>query len=129
MPLPVKSLPLIQNWDCHGCGDCCKTYHVRVSEAEKAKIEAQDWSADPELKGLAPIVWDRKDRAWRLNHTADGSCVFLTPDNRCRIQVRRGSPRASAEEQDAPSPPICGLLRAGASSHRPPLSSCRERRA
>jgi lysine-N-methylase len=90
MPLPVKSLPVLQNWDCHGCGDCCKTYHVRVSEAEKAKIEAQDWSADPELKGLAPIVWDRKDRAYRLNHTADGSCVFLMADNRCRIHAKLG---------------------------------------
>ena len=88
MPLPVKSLPVVQNWDCHGCGDCCKTYHVRVSDAEKAKIEAQDWTADPELKGQPAVVWDKKDRAFRDRFRADPGGALAGLD-------------LSAEERDA----------------------------
>lgn len=88
MPLPVKSLPTIQNWDCHGCGDCCRLYNVRVTDEEKARIEAQDWSV--ELPGVTPIVFD-KSVGDRLAQTADGACVFLGPDNRCRIHAKYGA--------------------------------------
>ncbi len=91
MSLPVKSLPVVQNWDCHGCGDCCKTYHVRVTDAEKARIESQGWAGDPGLAGAAPLVWDKHVGGYRLNHTADGVCVFLGPDGRCRIHAKFGA--------------------------------------
>jgi lysine-N-methylase len=90
MPLPVKSLPVVQNWDCQGCGDCCKTYHVRVTDAERARIESQGWGDDPGLAGAEPLVWDKQVGGYRLNHTADGACVFLGPDGRCRIHARFG---------------------------------------
>ncbi len=86
----VRELPVIQNWDCHGCGECCRTYHVRVTDAEKARIEATDWSADPALKGVPPIVWDKALGCHRLNHTADGACVFLGEGNRCKIHAAHG---------------------------------------
>ena len=35
MPLPVRSLPVIQNWDCHGCSNCCREYEVSVTEEER----------------------------------------------------------------------------------------------
>ena len=77
MPLPVKSLPVVQNWDCHGCGDCCKTYHVRVSDVEKARIESQNWATD--LPGVEPIVWDRHEKGFRLNHTLMGPASSSMP--------------------------------------------------
>ena len=40
MPMPVRSLPVVQNWDCGGCGECCRSYHVRVSDAERASLLA-----------------------------------------------------------------------------------------
>lgn len=89
--MPVKSLPVIQRWDCRGCGDCCKTYHVRVTDAERARIEGQDWRADPAMAGVEPLVWDRHLGEYRLNHTADGACVFYGPDGRCRIHARLGA--------------------------------------
>lgn len=99
MPLPVKSLPTIQNWDCHGCGDCCRLYNVRVTDEEKSRIEAQDWSA--ELPGVAPVVFDKSLGGHRLAQTTDGTCVFLGPDNRCRIHAKYGP---------AAKPRVCRLF-------------------
>lgn len=89
--MQVRSLPVIQNWDCHGCGECCKTYHVRVTDAEKLRIEAMDWSADPALAGVPLLVWDNQLKSYRLNHTADGACVFIGEGNRCKIHAAHGA--------------------------------------
>ncbi|OWK34624.1 YkgJ family cysteine cluster protein [Fimbriiglobus ruber] len=101
MPMPVKSLPVVQNWDCHGCADCCKTYDVPVTEAERARIEAQNWAADAEFQaahpGVAPVVADDRGGGHRLQHSADGTCVFLGPEHKCRIHAKFGGaakPRA-----------------------------------
>lgn len=91
MPLPVRPLPVIQKWDCHGCSDCCRTYAVRVSDEERDRIDGQNWDADPAMKGVLPVVFDPSAGGYRLNHTADGACVFLGPDNRCRIHAKFGS--------------------------------------
>lgn len=91
MPMPVRSLPVVQNWDCHGCSDCCRTYVVGVSEGEKRRIEGQGWEADPELKGTALFAWDKTTKSYRLAHREDERCVFLGPDNRCRIHAKFGS--------------------------------------
>ena len=85
MPHPVRSLPVIQNWDCHGCSDCCRTYHVRVTPDEKAAIDGQNWADVPEA-----VVWDAKNAEFQLNHKPDGACVFLGDDNRCRIHAKFG---------------------------------------
>ncbi len=93
MPLPVRSLTVLQNWDCQGCTACCRQYHVSVSFEERKRIEAQGWEADPDLQGVPYFIrsggW--LSSAYRLNHRADGACVFLGPDNRCRIHVKHGS--------------------------------------
>lgn len=91
MPLPVRSLPVVQHWDCGACADCCRTYHVRVNDVEKARLDEQNWDDTPELAGVARTVWDESLKAHRLNHRADGACVFLGPDNRCRIHAKYGS--------------------------------------
>ena len=53
MPLPVRSLPVVQNWDCHSCTMCCREYIVHVSDEEKARIEAQGWSKEPGFAGVS----------------------------------------------------------------------------
>jgi len=90
MAMPVKSLPVFQNWDCGSCGDCCRSYHVRVTDPEKALIESQNWPAES-LGGLPAIVWDKHLKSNRLNHREDGACVFLGPDNRCGIHAKHGA--------------------------------------
>src|SRR3974377_291300 len=92
MSFPIRNLPLVQNWDCHVCGTCCQEYVVTVTEEERKRIEAQGWADAPEMNGLpifrkSGFLWGRKHR---LNHRADGSCVFLTEQGRCRIHEKFG---------------------------------------
>lgn len=93
MPWPVRNLPVIQNWDCHGCGECCREYEVHVTEAERRRILAQGWERDPAIGDtplFAPVGpwWRRK---WRLNtRPADDACVFLNEQGRCRIHAKFG---------------------------------------
>src|SRR5690242_12705002 len=49
MTLPVRSLPVLQNWDCRSCGDCCRELEIVVTEEEKKRIEALDLANDPEI--------------------------------------------------------------------------------
>ena len=91
MPLPVRPLPMAQSWDCAGCGDCCRSYQVRVTAAEKARLDAQGWDRDPELAGVATTVPDPKTGEHQLAHRPDGACVFLGDDNRCRVHAKFGA--------------------------------------
>jgi lysine-N-methylase len=92
MSLPVRHLPVVQNWDCHSCSNCCREYDVAVSDEERKRIEAQGWDADRDIGGLPLFArtgfwWSRTHR---LSHRGDRGCVFLTHDNRCRIHERFG---------------------------------------
>jgi lysine-N-methylase len=63
-----------------------------VTDEERRRIEALDWAGDPLLAGVRRFVrfgrwWWRR---WLINERADGACVFLTPQNRCRIHERFG---------------------------------------
>lgn len=91
MSIPIRNLPVMQNWDCHGCGDCCRIEAV-ITEQEKHRIEGLDLSNDPEV---APTPWFAPvgggSKKWKLRHRPDGGCVFLTSGNRCRIQERFGA--------------------------------------
>lgn len=92
MAFPLRELPLMQNWDCQGCGDCCRRLGAVITDEEKRRIEAMDLANDPEV---APGPWFAKSGGgpgeWTLNHRPDGGCVFLTSANRCRIQERFGA--------------------------------------
>src|SRR5579871_105593 len=93
MSLPVRHLPVLQNWDCQGCGNCCRDYQITVTEEERQRILAQGWEGRPEVGGLPLFVragppWARQ---YRLNHREDGSCVFLSPEGRCRIHEHFGA--------------------------------------
>jgi lysine-N-methylase len=92
MGLPIQHLPVLQNWDCHVCGTCCKEYQVGLTEEERRRIQAQGWDREEDLGGYEPFV--RRGPFWRrrliLNHRADGSCVFLSEQGRCRIHERHG---------------------------------------
>src|SRR4051812_34665967 len=91
MALPVKTLPVVQNWDCHVTGTCCHEYQVTLSADEVARIEQQGWTAE-ELGGLPPFKQSGpfRDGATLLNHRESGACVFLGPEGRCRIHEKHG---------------------------------------
>ena len=87
----TRSLPVImpkvsgQQWSCHSCGDCCRTLVGHLFDDEQERIKQQGWL---EKLGVAPMV--RLGRQWVLNKRADGTCVFLSEDNRCRIHAEYG---------------------------------------
>jgi lysine-N-methylase len=92
MSIPIRHLPVVQNWDCHECGNCCKEYQVNITEAEKTRIEKQGWQNEPGFQDVRLFLrrglpWRRE---WQLNHRADSSCVFLSVAGRCRIHERFG---------------------------------------
>src|SRR5579884_3255135 len=89
MSIPVRNLPLIQNWDCHSCGHCCRIEAV-VTDEEKRRIEGLGLAGDPEV---APGPWFKTAGRgrWTLAHRPDGACVFLTDANRCQIHERAGA--------------------------------------
>ena len=95
MPMPVRSLPVAQNWDCRGCSGCCRSYHVPVTAEERRRIEAQGWEKEPGFEGGVPFFETTGNRLtggtefW-LNHRDDGACVFLGEDNLCRIHAKFG---------------------------------------
>ncbi len=92
MSVPIRHLPVVQNWDCHVTGTCCKEYLVTITDEERRRIEAQGWDPEKDLGGHAPFrrsgpPWARRVH---LNHREDGSCVFLSEEGRCRIHERHG---------------------------------------
>jgi lysine-N-methylase len=94
MNFPIRQLPVIQNWSCHQCGNCCREYFVTVTDEEKNRIEEQGWAEEPEFQGQPLFVplgppWRRE---YRLAHRADGSCVFLDERGMCRIHAKFGEP-------------------------------------
>jgi lysine-N-methylase len=92
MSVSLHPLPLVQNWDCHTCGDCCREYLVGISPEEQRRIEAQGWEKEPDFQGVPLFLryghwWSRRTG---LNQHSDGTCVFLSNEGRCRIHERFG---------------------------------------
>jgi lysine-N-methylase len=92
MPYPVHPLTVLQNWDCHGCGGCCKEYVVTITDEERRRIESQGWEKEPDYQGVELFKGRRGRRPGDvvLNSREDGSCVFLSDRGRCRIHERFG---------------------------------------
>src|SRR5262249_59322906 len=88
-----RPLPLAQNWDCHAGGTCCKEYRVAITDEERRRIESQGWEKEPDFAGVP--LFTHQGPPWartpQLNHRADGSCVFLSANGRCRIHEKFGA--------------------------------------
>ncbi len=92
MPLPIQPLPLVERWDCHQCGACCRGSIVPLSDAELARLKSHKWEERPEFQNSPLFVRESWLSArYRLNHRDDGSCVFLTPAGLCRIHQELGA--------------------------------------
>jgi len=90
--LPIKTLPIIERWDCAGCGNCCRGTAIPLSDDDLQRIESQQWGKHPALAGVATTA----KRSWignrrQIAQRQDGACVFLTADNRCRIHSEYGA--------------------------------------
>jgi len=88
------ALPVLQNWDCHNCGGCCRQHQIEITEIERQRILEQNWTAAdgvPPGKALVRMGggWFGPAR-YRLGHQADGACVFLNEKGLCRIHAKFG---------------------------------------
>ena len=70
---------------CLGCGNCCRpSGYVRLQEGEVERIaEFLGVDVDAFIQTQTRITDDRRHLS--LLEDEKGVCVFLTPDNRCRI--------------------------------------------
>jgi len=91
MSLPIRTLPVVERWDCHGCGICCQGTVVELDADDIRRLESQRWSEHPDYRGQRIVVRRGWWRArYELAKRPDGSCIFLTPEGRCRIHQQYG---------------------------------------
>jgi lysine-N-methylase len=86
-------LPVLQNWNCHNCGGCCRQHLIEITEAERQRILDQHWTAADGVETTQVVVrmngWFGRPR-YRLAHQSDGACVFLDERGLCRIHAKFG---------------------------------------
>lgn len=91
--IPIQ-LPILQNWSCHNCGGCCREHAIYITEEERDRIVAQNWTPAQGIPEGQPLFTVErglfsKPRI-RLAHQADGGCVFLDDRGLCRIHGKFG---------------------------------------
>lgn len=89
MARPGVILPILQNWSCHNCGGCCREHQIVITAEEKKRIDKQKWKTADGVVDDRPLIVTHGDR-FRLNHQADGACVFLDEKGLCRIHAKFG---------------------------------------
>lgn len=91
MASPIKPLPVIERWDCHQCGICCRGSIVNLSADDLARLQAQRWNERPEFQNKPTFVREGwLGHNYRLAQREDGSCVFLMADGLCQIHKEFG---------------------------------------
>ncbi len=90
--LPIATTRVSERWDCHNCGNCCTHLTAELNDDDLERLREQKWERHPDLRGkriTKRIGWFKRTRS--LAHGRDGRCVFLTPENRCRIHEELGA--------------------------------------
>jgi lysine-N-methylase len=86
MSFSIQTLPIAERWSCHSCGFCCRSTKFGLSDRDLRKLHAQQWERHPDFRGIKIITKHGLfKKYYQLGKKPDGSCVFLTVDNRCRI--------------------------------------------
>lgn len=89
MARPGVVLPILQNWSCHNCGGCCREHQIVITAEEKTRIDKHQWTAADGVTDDRPLIVVHGSD-FRLNHQADGACVFLDDHGLCRIHSKFG---------------------------------------
>lgn len=78
-------------FDCSGCGNCCLQWPVPLTGADVAEIERRSY-----LQGTSPIkrlphgLVNMQSFTHSLEKKADGRCIFLNDENRCKLHLEHG---------------------------------------
>jgi lysine-N-methylase len=87
----LRTLPIVEKWDCQGCGHCCRGTTVVLGEQDLIALREQEWEKHPEFQGVKTVVRERLLGGRRaLAKRTDGRCVFLSDEGRCRIHEIHG---------------------------------------
>ncbi len=83
------------NFDCTGCGNCCFTWPVPLTDADMSRICSLSLPGLKEepvhiVKTGTPGSLSQKSFSTALGKRKDGKCQFLAPDNRCQIHLQYG---------------------------------------
>ena len=89
--LPLRTLPILEHWDCRQCGQCCRGLAVSLDREDVRRLREQGWARRPEFRHLRTLcrrgLWKP---AYQLGKRLDGTCVFLSSDGLCRIHKEYG---------------------------------------
>ena len=101
--LPIRLPPILERYDCRGCGDCCHGTIIALDAEDLERIRGQRWDQHPDYRGKKISVriglWKKR---YQLAKRSDGACIFLTPQNHCHIHELHGSAAKPAICQIAP---------------------------
>src|SRR4029078_12742162 len=88
----IKTLPILERWECAGCARCCRGSIIHLDEDDLKQIRQQAWDKHPEFQNVKTLFRESWfGNSYRLAQRPDGSCVFLTADGRCRIHQEFGA--------------------------------------
>ena len=75
MPLPIRTLPILEHWDCQQCGQCCRGSLVRLDEEDLERLREQRWEDQPDFRGVRTVAshgivsedaYARAEAGWEL---------------------------------------------------------------
>ena len=90
MAPPLRPLPIVERWDCHACGICCRGALVELSDRDIERLREQGWQEKAEFRDIKIVVRDRQVGGYRLARRENENCVFLTAEGLCQIHQRFG---------------------------------------
>ena len=76
-----------QRFSCRQCGRCCRAFRPALTPLEVEAIAKLPWRGEPPTRDFYTVFQGRP----HLRKDADGRCVYLDSDNRCRMHAAFGA--------------------------------------
>ena len=93
--LPVLEYPKDVCFSCTKCGDCCRSFDLLLGPGERERLADLDWTGrERDLVGARPAARVKVaglDGCHQLSRKPDGACIYLGPENQCRIHQHFGA--------------------------------------
>jgi len=92
---PVLEYPKDVCFSCTKCGDCCRSFDLLLGPGERERLADLDWTGrERDLVGARPAARVKVaglDGCHQLSRKPDGACIYLGPENQCRIHQHFGA--------------------------------------
>ena len=75
--MTLRTLPILEQWDCHNCGDFFVGNIIRLDADDLARLREQRWDEHPEYRGVRTIASHGVlHKTHTLVQRPDGGCIF-----------------------------------------------------